>query len=202
MRYSRNKVLFLVQLPPPIHGAALVNKSIQQSRLMNNAFKTYYVDISPAKDLADIGRFKLSKLGAVLIIFFRAFTAYVRFKPDLVYMTLSPHGLAFYKDGFLALVLKALGAKMVFHMHGKGVARAAATSVLKTSAGQPSPRSTSIWQRGSSVLSPICRMPVTAPLPGFWVRTRTPSSVCSGSRAGQCASVEAEPDHGWWCCLR
>jgi glycosyltransferase involved in cell wall biosynthesis len=48
-----------------------------------------------------------------------------------VYLTLSPHGLAFYKDGFLALALKVLGARMVFHMHGKGVAQAAGESGLK-----------------------------------------------------------------------
>lgn len=124
-------ILFLLQLPPPIHGASVVNKAIRDSKLINSHFETRYVDISPAKELADIGKFSLSKAGLTFLIFFRAITAYIKFKPNLVYMTLSPHGIAFYKDGFLALTLKALGARMVFHMHGKGVANAADGSGLK-----------------------------------------------------------------------
>src|SRR5690606_30234211 len=39
-------------------------------------------------------------------------------------------------------------------------------------------------------------MLATVPLPGCWVRTRTPSSACSRSRAGRCASAAVEPAPG------
>lgn len=125
------KILFLTQLPPPVHGASVVNKAIRDSKLINSHFETRYVDISPAKEMVDIGKFSFSKLGLTFLILFQALAAYIKFKPNLVYLTLSPHGLAFYKDGFLALTLKVLGARMVFHMHGKGVANAAGGSGLK-----------------------------------------------------------------------
>src|SRR5690554_6877552 len=35
-------------------------------------------------------------------------------------------------------------------------------------------------------------MLATVPLPGCWVRTRTPSSACSRSRAGRCASAAVD----------
>jgi len=125
------KILFLVQLPPPIHGSSVINKSIKDSKIINSHFETRYVDISPAKNMTDIGKFSLSKVSLTFRIFFRAISAYIKFKPNLVYLTLSPHGLAFYKDSFLSLVLKALGAKMVFHMHGKGIVSSASKSFLK-----------------------------------------------------------------------
>lgn len=131
MTLQTKKILFLIQLPPPVHGASVVNKSIQDSPAINSHFETRYVDISPAKDMTDIGKFSLAKLGFTFLIFYRAIITYLQFKPNLAYMTLSPHGLAFYKDGLLALILKALGARMVFHMHGKGVAKAAGTAGMK-----------------------------------------------------------------------
>lgn len=125
-----NKILFLVQLPPPIHGASAVNKSIQQSKLINKNYSTCFLNISPAKDLADIGKSSPIKILKIVGIFFRTLMSFHRFKPDLIYITLSPHGLAFYKDGLIALALKAMGGKLVFHLHGKGVAKEANKSWL------------------------------------------------------------------------
>lgn len=126
-----NRILFLVQLPPPVHGAAAVNKSIMVSKAVNSAFETLFIDISPAKDMADIGSFSISKLLATLFIIFRTLYGYLKFKPNLVYLTLSPHGLALYKDGLLAIILKAMGGKLVFHMHGKGIRDESERSRLK-----------------------------------------------------------------------
>lgn len=125
------KILFLVQLPPPIHGASAVNKSIQQSELLNTKYSNYFLNISPAKDLADIGKSSLAKIFKIVGIFFHTLIAFQRFKPNLIYITLSPHGLAFYKDGLIAIALKAIGGKVVFHLHGKGVAKEANKSWLR-----------------------------------------------------------------------
>ena len=115
------KILFLVQLPPPIHGGSMVNQQIYDSITLNNRFCIKYIDISPAKELSDVGKINLCKLIKTFAIFFNSIIGFLKVKPDLVYITLSPHGAAFYKDGIIALFLKFLGAKLVFHMHGKGV---------------------------------------------------------------------------------
>lgn len=125
------KILFLTQLPPPVHGASVVNKSIQDSQLINRAFDTEFINISPATDLADIGKFSAKKALVFLSILCKSLKAFFKLKPDLIYLTLSPHGLAFYKDGFLALILKSLGGKLVFHLHGKGIRNEAEKSWLK-----------------------------------------------------------------------
>lgn len=125
------KILFLVQLPPPTHGASAVNKSIQQSKLINSTYDTQFLNISPAKDLSDIGKSSPLKILKIVGILLRTLASFLRFKPDLIYITLSPHGLAFYKDGLIALALKAMGGKLVFHLHGKGVVTEANKSWIR-----------------------------------------------------------------------
>jgi len=120
-----------MQLPPPIHGASAVNKSIQDSAPINSAFLTHHNNISPAKNLSDIGKLSITKIISFFGIFITSIRTYFQFKPDLVYLTLSPHGLAFYKDGLIAITVKALGGKLVFHMHGKGICDEAKKSWLK-----------------------------------------------------------------------
>jgi len=125
------KILFLIQLPPPIHGASVVNKTIKDSRAINATFETRYINISPAAELADLGKVSLIKLLATSNIYVLALKTYLTFKPRLVYLTLSPHGAAFYKDGLLAVILKLLGAQLVFHIHGKGIDSEAKKSRIK-----------------------------------------------------------------------
>jgi len=119
--HSDFSVLFLVQLPPPIHGASVINQSIKESPLINGGFSTNFVSISSAQRISDLGRASLIKLAKIVSIMVTAIGAYFDQKPDLVYMTLAPIGLAFFKDALLALTLKALGAKLVYHLHGKGI---------------------------------------------------------------------------------
>lgn len=125
------KILFLAQLPPPVHGASVINKSIQDSIVINNKFNTCYFNISPARDLSDLGKLSIGKVFSFFKIYFMSVSHFLKFKPDLTYLTLSPHGLAFYKDGLIAITLKLLGANLVFHMHGKGIAAEANKSRFK-----------------------------------------------------------------------
>ena len=39
----------------------------------------------------------------------------------MVYLTLTSKGGGFYKDALVAIKAKALGAKMIYHFHNKGV---------------------------------------------------------------------------------
>lgn len=132
MRSNKKNVLFLMQLPPPIHGASVVNKSIQSSKLINDAFNCHFVDISPASDMSDLGKFSIRKVFKTVNIFIRSVKSYLNQKPNLVYMTLSPHGLAFFKDALILCALKLLGGKVVVHLHGKGIHKVVSkSSILK-----------------------------------------------------------------------
>jgi len=44
MMNNNLRILFLVQLPPPIHGAALINKQIVENKFLN---ENYEIKILP-----------------------------------------------------------------------------------------------------------------------------------------------------------
>lgn len=115
------KILFILHLPPPVHGAAMVGKYIQDSELINNEFHCQFINLALAKDLNDIGKGGITKL----INFIKKTNSIRRtvkeFKPDLCYVTPNAKGGAFYKDFIIVQLLKILGCKILVHYHNKGV---------------------------------------------------------------------------------
>jgi glycosyltransferase involved in cell wall biosynthesis len=125
------KILFLMQLPPPVHGASVVNKTIKESCAVNSKYDCKFIDISPAKEISDLGKVSLGKTLKSINILYRLVVCFISFKPDLVYLTISPHGAAFYKDSLLALAVKLLRGNLIYHLHGKGIDQIVKGSVLQ-----------------------------------------------------------------------
>ena len=115
-------------MPPPVHGAAMRGKYINDSKIVNEAFDCRYENMMLARNLEDIGRGGVRK-------FFDLFSQLQRFKktikeftPDLVYITPNAAGGAFYKDFVIVQYVKhclkkySPNAQVVAHYHNKGVA--------------------------------------------------------------------------------
>lgn len=115
-------VLFILHLPPPVHGAAMVGKYIHDSGLINKAFDCHYINLTTARSLTDIGKFGFRKIGQYLRLIWRIRTEVRRVKPRLVYVTPNACGPAFYKDFIVVQMLKRMGCRVVVHYHNKGVA--------------------------------------------------------------------------------
>ncbi len=118
---NKVKVLFLVQLPPPVHGASLMNTFINTSALINNPFSTKHINISAANELADIGKLRKRKIFNFLGMYFKVLKELMVNRPNLVYLTISPTGAAFYKDAIFAQMVKLFKVKIVYHLHGQGI---------------------------------------------------------------------------------
>ena len=54
------KILFILHLPPPIHGAAMMGKYIQESELVNSSFDCFCINLATAGSLSDIGHISLT----------------------------------------------------------------------------------------------------------------------------------------------
>lgn len=115
-------ILFILHLPPPVHGAAMMGKYIHDSKLINEAFDCRYINLTTAKDLADIGKVGIRKLVQFAQLLSTIRKEVKRLKPQLVYVTPNAKGGAFYKDFIVVQMLKAMGCKVVAHYHNKGVA--------------------------------------------------------------------------------
>ena len=116
------KVLFILHLPPPVHGAAMVGQYIHDSAVIKAAFESRYLNLATAAGLEDIGRFKMRKIVSFFRLLWQVFRQVRTFRPDLVYITPNAKGGAFYKDFVVVMLLKSLGCQVVAHYHNKGVA--------------------------------------------------------------------------------
>ena len=122
MREYKPKILFILHLPPPVHGAAMMGKYIHDSKLVNEKFDCHFINLSTAKDLADIGKVGMKKLLHFAELLRKTHKAVKQLKPQLVYVTPNACGGAFYKDFIVVEMLKHMGSKVVVHYHNKGVA--------------------------------------------------------------------------------
>lgn len=115
-------ILFILHLPPPVHGAAMVGKYIHDSELINSQFDCHYINLTTAKNLQDIGKGGVKKLWRFLKLLRSIRREVRRLKPQLVYVTPNACGGAFYKDFVVVQMLKRMGCRVVVHYHNKGVA--------------------------------------------------------------------------------
>lgn len=119
---KKPKILFIMHMPPPVHGAAMMGKHIHDNQLINSSFDCHYINLTTAKDLADIGKIRLQKITQLCKLLKIIRSEVKSFKPQLVYVTPNAKGGAFYKDFILIQMLKLMGCKVIAHYHNKGVA--------------------------------------------------------------------------------
>lgn len=121
MNAKHNKILFILHLPPPIHGAAMVGQYIQQSKFINGAFECDYINLSTAKQLSDIGKGGYQKLILCLKLYVKVFFSIIKKRHDLYYLTINSKGYGFYKEFVIVILLKIFGCNIVYHYHNKGI---------------------------------------------------------------------------------
>lgn len=118
---KKNKILFILHLPPPIHGAAMVGKYIYDSELINSKFSCSYINLTMANGLEDIGKMGFRKIWRFCVLLFRTWKKVRLISPNLVYVTPNAKGGAFFKEFAIVQMLKAMDCNVVVHYHNKGV---------------------------------------------------------------------------------
>ena len=115
------RILFIMHVPPPVHGAAMVGKFIKESNKINAAFEADYINLSTSTSLNEIGGAGAGKIIKLLKIQADVVNALSRKNYDLCYVTLTASGAGFYKDLMVVGILKMFGKKIIYHFHNKGV---------------------------------------------------------------------------------
>lgn len=115
------RILFILHLPPPVHGASMVGKYIHDSEKVKEAFDCRFVNLTAASSLEDIGKLRWKKFLQFLSLLKDIRKEVKEMHPDLVYMTPNASGWAFYKDCIVVQMLKGLGCKVLLHYHNKGI---------------------------------------------------------------------------------
>ena len=117
----KSKVLFILHLAPPVHGASMVGSYIQGSTLIKEIFETAFVNLSTANSLFDIGKTSFKKLISILKLYFQIIVYLVKHKVDLCYLTINASGAAWLKELVIVVILKSFQVPVIYHYHNKGV---------------------------------------------------------------------------------
>lgn len=115
------KILFILHLPPPVHGSAVVGQNIKNSRAVNESFDCNYVNLNTSHSIDEIGKNPFIKISRYIKIVFQILKHLITNKPYLCYLAITAKGMGFYKDAMIALLVKLFNVKLVFHFHNKGV---------------------------------------------------------------------------------
>lgn len=115
------RILFLLHLPPPIHGSSIVGQIIKESSIINNGFESNYVNLLASKNVADSGSVNFSKIIGFALTWFKVLKLILYRYPSTCYFALSTTGKALYKDVLLIILLKIFNIKLIYHLHNKGV---------------------------------------------------------------------------------
>lgn len=118
----KSKILFILHLPPPVHGSSMVGQYIKDSKLVENAFDAKFINLSTSSSVDEIGKNSIVKIGRYFKIVFKFILYLISFKPEIVYLAITAKGVGFYKDLPIALLVKLFGNKLILHFHNKGVA--------------------------------------------------------------------------------
>lgn len=113
------KILFIMHMPPPVHGAAVIGKYIHDSKIINKAFDCLYINPAASKKVSSIGKLSFGKIFFLFSLLRKIVKTVKTEKPDLCYMTPSTWDWGFYRDCLIVFILKRFNVKIVFHFHNK-----------------------------------------------------------------------------------
>jgi glycosyltransferase involved in cell wall biosynthesis len=128
---KKKKILFIVQLPPPVHGASIMNTHVVNSEIIKSDFDTDVINLQFAKSVQELTKFSFKKIFKAVQYCYVIIAKSLSFRPSIVYLTLSPVGFAFYRDAIFVFLLKIFNKTIVFHLHGKGIKENVRNSFLK-----------------------------------------------------------------------
>lgn len=128
---SKPRILFVVPLPPPVHGSSMMCDFIRKSEAINKQFDCDFVNLSTSASVDEIGKGGLKKYLRFAKSFFNTFWKLLTRKYDACYFALTCHGPGFLKDAPFVLLAKFFRRKIILHQHNKGMARDADKPVYK-----------------------------------------------------------------------
>lgn len=125
------KLLFILHLAPPVHGAAVAGGFIRDSKLINEAFDTTYINLATASSLEDIGKTGFKKFFVIVKLWYQVVLALKSQKFKLCYLTINAKGPAWFKEMGIVALVKFFQVPIIYHYHNKGVSENATTVIKK-----------------------------------------------------------------------
>lgn len=127
----KSNILFILHLPPPVHGAAVAGVNINKSQLINESFDNYFINLTTATSLIDIGKISFKKIILIISLYFKVLFTFIFHKCDLCFITINSNGPAWVKEMVIVILAKLFRIPIIYFYHNKGVASYANTNLKK-----------------------------------------------------------------------
>ncbi len=127
----RPRILFIVQLPPPIHGVTVMNEHTVNNPNWKGKYDVKTLPLHFGQKLDDIGKITPLKMMHMVGFLFKLCGVLISYRPSLVYFTIVPTGKIFYRDALITSLIKLFRRRIVFHLHKRGIEEMAAGSQHK-----------------------------------------------------------------------
>ncbi|MDY9918312.1 MAG: glycosyltransferase family 4 protein [Proteiniphilum sp.] len=124
MSPTQKDILYLLHLPPPVHGYSIIGEQIKESKLINDVFKGRYINLILSRKVHVRGKAGLVKIVRFVKIWFLLLGKLIHRKPVLCYYALTTTGSCFHKDILLTILLRFFRVKIIYHVHNKGIIQA------------------------------------------------------------------------------
>ncbi|WP_111682123.1 glycosyltransferase family 4 protein [Winogradskyella tangerina] len=118
---QKPKILFLAQLPPPVHGASQRNLSVAESEIINENFDLIILPLSFSKTIKELGKTSFKKFFLFLSFVFRLIKLLFQNKFSFAYYTISVRPLGITRDAIIIFILRLFNVKLLYHLRNKGV---------------------------------------------------------------------------------
>ncbi|MBO9200853.1 MULTISPECIES: glycosyltransferase family 4 protein [Niastella] len=118
---KRPRVLFIVQLPPPVHGVTVMNQHTVDNPHWQSRYDIKTLPLHFGQKLDDIGKITPLKMMHMVWFLVRLCGVLISFRPSLVYFTIVPTGKIFYRDALITALIKLFRRRIVFHLHKRGI---------------------------------------------------------------------------------
>lgn len=117
------KVLFIIPLPPPIHGSSMISQYVKDSELINNSYECDYINLSTSRRMDEIGKGSFFKIWRFSLSLIKTLWLLIIHRYDICFISITCHGKGFIKDLPFAILCKIFGKKIILHQENKGMSR-------------------------------------------------------------------------------
>lgn len=129
-KVQRKDILFVMQMPPPVHGVSVMNQLIKESEIINSAFNCHYIDLATARSIEDLQKARFRKYILTIRILLETLIKMLSRRYQYVYITIFPYGFSFIKDSCVVLLCKLFRLPHILHLHTYGFKKGSSRSTL------------------------------------------------------------------------
>ena len=124
-------ILFLVQLPPPIHGVGVINEMIWNDDDLWTGWDRDLLELRFSNKTSQLRRPGIFKAFRFLTIWLRLFGKCLTRQYQYVYFSIIPISVGFYRDLCYVALLKAFRIKPIYQIHHTGIQKASGKRLIR-----------------------------------------------------------------------